>query len=233
MINAANVIDQQGCSQDILGRDFRPPIMPQDTIIYPPSTQVTRFKIEDRNTSLAYFRFIWHVLMSHSSEADLFIGYDMHGLLPAWILAKLHGRPLVYHCHDYSENGTTSSTGQRVVKSFERLLARTADLVIVPDQERAEVMVRELRLGTSPLIVANAPLAAPPTNQNKLAEALHQQGKDFSRIVFRQGRRSGHAIEVTLRSMPHWAIREWGFVIMGPCEEDYRKSLERLAADME
>jgi hypothetical protein len=93
----------------------------------------------------------------------------------------------------------------RVVRDFEQRFARTANLVIVPDVDRAKVMNQELRLQHSPLIVANAPLNYVNIQSQRLNVALALQGKMFERIVFRQGRiGDGHAIEATLRSISHW-----------------------------
>ena len=179
---------------------------------------------------LALGTFLTEVLRRADRDADLFLGYDMHGFLAARLLATLYRRPLVYHCHDYTLTGTAMTLGARCVKGFEQRYACSADLVIVPDRERGEVMRQELRLTCPLLTVANAPVHRCDSSGETLSEALSAKGKSFSRVVLRQGRIGpGHGIEATLRSIPLWTSRQWGFAVMGPGKSDYIHSLALLA----
>jgi glycosyltransferase involved in cell wall biosynthesis len=165
--------------------------------------------------------------------ADLFIGHDMHGLLPAWLLSRRYHRPLIYHCHDFTDDNISITVGARIVHWFERRLARTADLVIVPDASRAQFIRHALRLTRPPLVVGNAPLAVPPPDQGRLMTLLQAQGLAFSKVLFRQGRiGAGHGLEVTLRSMSQWADPTWGFVVMGFSEPDYLQHIHTLAESL-
>ena len=173
------------------------------------------------------------VLQSADRSASLYVGHDMHGLLPARLLASWYRRPLVYHCHDFAESERSLPLGSRVVRTFERHFAHTADLVIVPDAERGREISKQLRLRKPPLVVANAPLSRSHSSGEALSQALAVQGRRFGRVVWRQGRIGpGHAIEATVRSIRFWASREWGFVVMGLCDEGYRNFLGRLAAEL-
>jgi len=164
---------------------------------------------------------------------DILLGYDMHGLLVARLLATRYRRPLVYHCHDYVPIGAARSSGAKVAKVFEQRFARTADLVVVPDGERAPAIMRELHLQRPPLVAANSPIARPTHSGQALRESLARQGKPFACIVFRQGRiGAGHGLEATLRSMPDWTDRNWGLALMGPGETDYLTGLMQLAHDL-
>jgi glycosyltransferase involved in cell wall biosynthesis len=113
-----------------------------------------------------------------------------------------------------------------------RAALRAAD-VIVPDRERAAVIAEQLKLPRAPIVVANAPLSAPPPS-TRLQETLATLGRSFSRIVFRQGRIGpNHALDVTLRSMPMWKDPSWGFVIMGPVDPTYGEQLYQLAVSLD
>jgi hypothetical protein len=117
-----------------------------------------------------------------------------------------------------------------MVHAFERRFAHTADLVIVPDAERGEVIARTLRLKRLPLVVANAPLSGSIASGKALHEALAARGMYFKEVLFRQGRIGiGHGIEATIRSMPSWASKDWGFVVMGVGEEAYLETIVTLA----
>ena len=179
-----------------------------------------------------YVSFVRKVVRRGSRESKLFVGHDMHGLVPAWLLSRRYRRPLIYHCHDFAEN---VEGGGRFVKWFERLFARTADLVIVPDAGRGNEIARALALKRAPMIVANAPLRqSPAAGKELLRDMLEAQGRHYRRILLRQGRiAQGHAIEATIRSMPFWASREWGLVLIGTGEPEYLSMLAQLARELD
>lgn len=234
MINSAALFAQHGISQQIFCRGYVRPWFPTQTASYTATTQVVRIADQRRSSFANYANFLRQVLKQASSQADAFIGYDLHGFLPARLLAARYRKPLVYHSHDYVENSSQrASLSIFLLKQFERVFARTADIVIVPDQTRAEFMTRELRLKTPPLVVANCPLTPPDPADNRLQQALNERNKQFERIVFRQGVVGrAHALEVTIRSMPLWENSGWGFVLLGPCEPAYQQELEKLAASL-
>lgn len=225
IINGARLLAASGHRVDLLCR------VDEDTTraYYPPAVSVRRLQVEAPRTWQSFFSFVWQALRLADIGTTVFIGHDMHGLLVARLLAARRRRPLIYHCHDFVEDGAALNRGGRLVKAFEARFARTADLVIVPDAERAQVVARALGLRRPPLVVGNAPLqrAEPST---RLQEVLAERGIHFSRILFRQGRiGSGHAIEATIRSMPLWREASWGFVIIGRQDEAYNETLRELA----
>jgi len=230
VVNGARVMAKAGLQLDILGRDYVGLQGRDYRVSYPAHTRIRRIRTRTGPSWLSYAMFLSEVLRRASGQADLFLGYDMHGFVAARLLAVLCRRPLVYHCHDYVRVGSAGSMGSRWIKAFEQRYARLADLVIVPDQERGQVMSKELQLTRPPLTVANAPLHRYESSGDALVEALAAQGKRFEGIVLRQGRIGpGHAIEATLRSIPLWNSLEWGFAVMGPSESDYVDSLLQLA----
>lgn len=202
-------------------------------VSYPAEARVRRVKPAGGGSWQRYLHFTLSALRHAGRGASLFVGHDMHGFLVARLLATLYRRPLVYHCHDFADPKLLTTAGLRVVHAFERRLARTAGLVIVPDAGRGEVIARALRLGRPPLVVANAPLSAPTGSGEALRRALAGEGYSFEETVLRQGRIGpGHAIEATLRSMPLWKCEGWGFAAMGQGEETYIRSLRGLAESL-
>ncbi len=229
VINSARLLAQAGFNLNIYCRDDGSLC----GVKYPQTVHVDRIKAAATGSWREYSNFIQEVLRSDVSAVRLFLGHDMHGLVPAWILSARHRRPLIYHCHDFAESGRKIPMGSHIVRTFERLLARTADLVIVPDADRAAVVARQLRLRRKPLVVANAPLERPVSSGRALHESLVVKGKQFEKIVLRQGRIGvGHAIEATIRSMPHWANRRWGFALLGAGEPSYLEHLNALAQEL-
>lgn len=225
IINSARVSSAAGHQMHIFCRTTGAP----PNVTYPPFVTVERMSVNARNTMLAYLAFVRMTLRQSDGSASVFVGHDMHGFLIARLLSARFHRPLVYHCHDFAERGPSLALGGRLVKTFEERYARTAEIVIVPDAERAQAMGTALRLPRPPLIVANAPLKRPELS-TRLQELLAERGHDFSRILFRQGRIGvGHAIEATVRSLPHWQDPSWGFVVMGFADDDYINHLHSVA----
>jgi glycosyltransferase involved in cell wall biosynthesis len=229
IINKARLLARHGIEVEILCRDDGE----QGNVAYPDGVTVRRIDGRGKSSGREYAGFVAQVLRHESRRVSVFIGHDMHGFLPARLLAARHRRPLVFHCHDFNDSGFPMSWGSRAVFKFQKRFARTADLVIVPDAGLGAVMMRELRLRRAPLVVTNAPLKRPAASGEALRRALASRGRCFERIVFRQGRVGvGHAIEATLRSIPHWAKRDWGFVVMGIGESSYIEKLSRQARDL-
>ncbi len=229
IINSARVLAREGFRLALFCRDEGE----RWGVEYPPGVSVERIGARLPGSWRNYLAFVSAVVRRVDSSSDLFVGHDMHGLLPARILATRYRRPLVYHCHDFAEAGRALPAGSRLVRIIERLIARTADLVIVPDAERAVVVARQLRLGRQPTVVANSPLEAPAPGDPALRDALAARGVRFTKTVVRQGRIGpNHGIEPTVRSLPSWASREWGFVLFGIAVSEFRERVERLAAEM-
>lgn len=225
IINSARVLAAAGHRVDILCRLGDTP----SNVAYPPSVSVRRLAADARHTMRAYLNFVRTTWRIADSSSAVFVGHDMHGFLVARLLAARFRRPLVYHCHDFAEGGVGLALGGRLVKAFESRFARTADVVIVPDAERAQVVAGALHLSRPPLVVANAPLQCAPAS-TRLQLSLAERGFSFARIVFRQGRIGpGHAIEATVRSLPLWNDPTWGFVVMGLGDGDYVQYLNNLA----
>jgi glycosyltransferase involved in cell wall biosynthesis len=231
MIHGSIVFERQGISQEILCRAYIPTGFPPGDIHYGSTTHITRMEEQGKGSLAKYGNFIRQVLKNADKDVDAFIGYNLHGFLPTRLLATYHRKPLIYHSHDYVENSQKrSSPSTFLLKQFEQAFAKTADIVVVPDQERANFMQQELKLKTAPIVVANCPVAAPDPNSDALQQSLMERNLSFERVVLRQGTiGKGHGLEMTIRSMPFWQNSTWGLVIFGPCEAAYKDELEQLA----
>jgi glycosyltransferase involved in cell wall biosynthesis len=229
IINGARLLAQAGFALDIFCRWDGAPW----EVWYPDTVRIHRIKTETGSSWREYSSFVAKVLLRGDSGVAAFIGHDMHGLLPARLLARRHHRQVIYHCHDFSEKDRKIPAGSELVRLFERRFASGVDLVVVPDAERGAVVKDELGLRRSPQIVANAPLMNVLNSNEALQASLLTQGRKFSRVLFRQGRIGpGHAIEATLRSILHWDNPEWGFVVMGPWEQAYLQALTTTAKSL-
>ena len=132
IINSTRLLAQAGYRVDILCREYGA----RWGIQYPTATTVRRLPDASQRTWAAYLGFVKHVWQQARRDATVYIGHDMHGFLPARLLATRLHKPLIYHCHDFTLDSSQLAWGGRLVAAFERRWARTADLVIVPDAER-------------------------------------------------------------------------------------------------
>ncbi|HET9425896.1 MAG TPA: glycosyltransferase [Gemmatimonadaceae bacterium] len=168
----------------------------------------------------------------------LIIGYDFTGALAAraaqhWLRSTGVGRPaLVYHNHD--PVAWEKKPGfRRHGRLLERRLARAADLVIVPDEQRARWFASFHELGSIPTVVRNCPRLNRRRPRPVLRNRLRALGFDFRYIVLRQQSRigPGHGIEAILRSMSGWPD-DTGLVLLGAeGVPGYVDSVARLAAE--
>ncbi len=228
IINGVRLLAEAGwrvelCCRDD-GKDWK--------IAYPAAVKIVRIKGRSGSSWRNYLSFCRQAMRQGKKGAAVFIGHDMHGLVPARLLAARYGRPLIYHCYDYSGDGFTQTLGSRLVKGLQFRFARRAGLVTVPDEGLANILCKELHLKRQPVVMVNSPLDR-PREGGALRCALQDQGRHFEKIVFRQGRIGrGHGLEVTIRSIPMWSSRKWGFVVMGIGEAGYVDSLNKLAASL-
>lgn len=230
IINSTRLLVQAGYCVDIFCADMFRRTGPA---VYGPHVHISRLPVRLRSTWHNYLQFVLRVFTYAHRSTTLFIGHDMHGLLPAALLSLRYQRPLLYHCHDFVERRRALPVGGTIVRTLEERLVHRASQVIVPDGERAGVVVQELRLKHPPLVVANAPIRRFTGDGTALRQALAAQGKHFRRILFRQGSIGPHhAIEATLRSIPFWQSDAWGFVLMGYGSPDYIEHLYALAAEL-
>jgi glycosyltransferase involved in cell wall biosynthesis len=229
IINSARLLAPAGFALDIFCRWDGAPC----DVRYPDSVRIHRIKTETGSSWREYLSFVIKVLRRGDRGVVAFIGHDMHGLLPARLLARHHRRPVIYHCHDFCETDRKIPAGSELVRLFERRFAGGVKLVVVPDAERGAVVEKELGLKQSPIVVANAPLRHEAERSDALHAALTAQQKTFSRILLRQGSIGpGHAIEATLKSISYWDNPQWGFVLMGRGDRAYIQKLSTAAKSL-
>lgn len=229
IINGIRLLANEGWQIEVICRDNGV----RWNVSYPEQAKIVRIRTDGRASWQEYLAFVLHVLRKGSKRASLVYAHDMHALVPARILATLYRQPLAYHSHDFAESPRALPAGSRTVHFFQKLFARTVDVVVIPDADRAKVISRALRLKQKPLIAANAPLRRRRGGSLTLQKAIAARGERFTKTVYRQGRIAvGHAIEATLRSVPLWQDPRWGFVVMGLGDESFLTKLNLLAREL-
>jgi glycosyltransferase involved in cell wall biosynthesis len=227
IVNCARHLAAFAWEVEIICRDART----HAEVAWPPEAILRRIPASGGHRWAEYADFVRRAFRFARPDA-IVAGHDMHGLVPAAMMALRSGAPLVYQCHDFAAVGRDLPAGSRIVKALEPALARRASAVIAPDERRAAVIRSRLRLASLPLVVPNAPRLAAKIPPAKLREALGRNGM-HEKIVLRQGRIGpGHGIESTLRSMPLWAGTSWAFVLIGPADPGFARRMSSLADEL-
>lgn len=110
--------------------------------------------------------------------------------------------------------------------------AQCADLIVFPDQDRADIFDRVLTLPKFPRMVMNCPRLRSSVPENRLAERLEELGfKDAKTVYFHGWIGPTRCIEAVIESIKLWPAAAL-FILVGPVAHDYRNALERLACDV-
>jgi glycosyltransferase involved in cell wall biosynthesis len=229
IVNSARLLANAGFEMDLFCLATRE----SWNVSYPEPVRIHRIDLRSKNSKLRFLEFVARVLRRAVARPDIVLGEDMHGLLPARLLASIHGRPLVYRSHDLFDERAPSPAGVRAIDAFQKRLARTASLIVVADADRAQLMKQRLRLRAEPIVVANSPLRGRISSGDRLRRELRERGFGFEKIVLRQSNIGpSHAIEATIQSLPLWKNPSWGFVVMGPASDEYVMTIKTLARQL-
>lgn len=230
IINSVKLLVKAGWKVEIICREDA---SRTGGVEYPEGVCIHRIQIPRIYRQAGFLYFAQQVLVRAKRHATVVIGHDMHGLVAGKLLSIKQRCPLLYHCHDFAEDGRWLPFGSALVRWGERRIAKGTAAVIVPDKDRGAIVRQQLTLPHAPLTIANSPLLGTVPRDLALRTRLHSAGYDFEKIVLRQGSIGpGHAIESTIRSIKLWANCSWGFVAMGRAEAAYVLHLKTLAAEL-
>ena len=135
----------------------------------------------------------------------------------------------VIHLHELPE----PTSGGLIARFAIRYLAahlKRADLVIIPDVERARIVAHRCALQQEPLVVMNCPPLLSTLPQSRLLPFLAERGMHGRRVVHYQGAVGpDHYLELVVQSMIAWPA-DTVFVIVGGAKSEYQEQLRSLAA---
>ena len=111
------------------------------------SKWVARLLMARHNLNLWLF-YLAIVPVAVRQHADVYVGADLTGLLPAFLAARLTGANLVYDSHELWTERVRSRPyhpwQKAIVAWREKVLARRCDLVIVVSQSVAQILARAI-----------------------------------------------------------------------------------------
>jgi glycosyltransferase involved in cell wall biosynthesis len=160
---------------------------------------------------------------------DVAIAYDPDAA--ALLLRTEHGiRSLkrVVHLHELPDLSNAGRITRRSIRYLVENLQR-ADLVVVPDRERARILVDAYSLVREPMVVMNCPMTVREIPDSRLLPLLKKHGVAHARVVHYQGSVGpDHYLDQVILSMKCWPS-DAVFVIVGGGPDDFKASLRSLA----
>jgi Glycosyl transferases group 1 len=169
---------------------------------------------------------------SMKSAPDIAVAYEPEAaalLLATKRIAKRTMRVVHLHETPLPDAYAASRTGALALRYMLRTLHH-ADMVIVPDAQRAEMVHSVARLTSMPFVVMNCPPLLHKIPDSLLLPVLRATGFNSSRIVHYQGSVGpDHGLEAVIGSIRHWPADSI-FVIVGKSSQGYVASLKALAA---
>lgn len=163
---------------------------------------------------------------------DISIAYDEDtaAVLLRSSFARLRLRRVV-HLHELPEPTTAGITTRLSMRYLRRTLRR-ADMVIIPDADRARIVASKFKLSKDPFVVMNCPTLLSRVPSSKLIRALHDRGINSENIVHYQGSIGpAHYFEDIITSMRFWPA-DSVFVVVGSGREEYLRKLRTIAASI-
>ncbi|MGI8839009.1 MAG: glycosyltransferase family 4 protein [Pyrinomonadaceae bacterium] len=134
----------------------------------------------------------------------------------------------VIHLHEITKDSSNAPLGYRLKLQYMLRSLSRADLVILPDKHRADLLQSRVRLRREPLVVMNCPRRLPTVPNSLLLPLLRERGITTSRIVHYQGALGPHhGLETVIKSMRLWPS-DSVFVVVGAGSAEYLKKLGAL-----
>jgi glycosyltransferase involved in cell wall biosynthesis len=182
-INAANILQEQGWQVYLYG--IRYPRTPEKMHLH---KNVKLVYVAEHATgwrNFASYLKMFFAVIRLAFKTNILIGYDAAAVLPAGLASKLSGKKWVYHQHDYFEFPKT--TFQRLILRAEHKLGSRADLVVFPQEQRAEIFYKKNRMQKYPLIVFNGPRKSWIQHLPPMHPSLQRIRKAYKFLLVYQG----------------------------------------------
>lgn len=177
------------------------------------------------------FAFAHAVKRELSAVPDVAIAYDADTAALLLRAPRSRATKHVVHLHEALDTAAVGRSTRTSTQYLLKNLAR-ADLVIIPDAHRAQMVRSACRLPKDPLVVMNCPLLTPQLPESRLLPALRERGIVTSNIAHYQGAIGpDHHLDTIISSMPRWP-KDAVFVIVGGAREEYRQRLHQHAASL-
>jgi len=140
-------------------------------------------------------------LVVRSIEGPLILeAHDYVSLPVAWLLSILKKGRLVYFCHELFSEGLPRGV-RTVWKRLKSAILPQLDGLIVPEANRAEILVREYGVRVEPVVIVNSPPLLSIERRGRLRRLMDRNGlADFEHVAIYVGLLSpARAIDTIIR----------------------------------
>ncbi len=148
-----------------------------------------------------------------SNRYEWIFSYNMTGVIPGFLAARLLGSNWLYHNHDMSPVSQVWGF-YPFLKKAENWTSRRANLVVFPQKERADLFTETSRLVNAPLIVWNGPRKNWTQGDILEPEILEFRRRCGQVVIYQGGLNWMRGLRRVIQSMPHWDIPA-GLLLVG------------------
>jgi glycosyltransferase involved in cell wall biosynthesis len=127
------------------------------------------------------------ILKARKCRPDLVEAHDLPALPCAWLISRIRRRPLVYRAHELWAEMGADVRFAGFWRMLEKLFIRGADLVVVPEPNRARIYLEEYGARELPLVVANCPPLRSSPGGAAFEDLFAGRGQRPSCVVLYQG----------------------------------------------
>ncbi len=179
---------------------------------------------------IRYIEFIFRSVMAGIRiNAPVIVAHDLPVMISALLLRSIRRCTLVYNAHEmWSEASEDNAPIRSLWRRFERCAVRSADVVIAPEPNRAEILRDEYGAKETPVIVRNIPpssCAYQPSDA--LRTRLSLRPEDI--IVLYQGLLSDtRCLDELIAAVP-LLPEQFHLALIGTGDQDYMRSLHEAA----
>lgn len=174
-------------------------------------------------------RSIFHGLCA---RPDVVVAVDLDTLLPAWLIARMRGVPLVYYSLELYTEREGGFKPKALWVWLERQLINRPELVVACEPNRARFMQTAYGARQLPMVVLNVPKREGLQEKGKIQQHLVELGIQAEFVLYYHGYISrGRCAEVfleALRELPEGVV----LYLVGPVDPAYRKKLEAKAREL-
>jgi glycosyltransferase involved in cell wall biosynthesis len=165
------------------------------------------------------------------APADLLIGHDLDGMMPAVRARRRSGSPLIYDAHELFPDLAAKDRPERELRGwirYESRLVRHADVVFAVTASRAAVMAERFGI-EPPRVLRNVPeisTAEPDATEVDLRRELGIAG-GTKMLLYLGGLQPVRGLEEAIRALA--LVPDSALVMMGSGDEGYVEGLRDLA----
>jgi glycosyltransferase involved in cell wall biosynthesis len=175
--------------------------------------------------AVKYLEFIVRaILFGMKTRRNVIVAHNLDTLFPALVISSLRGGRVLYRAHELCSELEGLSLA-KYWRMLEKKLVPRADLVVVPNEERASIIKKELG-ARAIVVVQNCPPYSSPARNNILHKVLQMKGYSPELIALYQGRFGEDRCTDELVAAVPYLSGNITLVLLGHAPKDYISQLK-------